>query len=110
MALIVTTVAFAQETSPEGLPIESLDVAGNVTLTRSEVLAEVRVRAGQLFNTEIAAEDVRRLAGLEGVETAYYNTQIVNDRVVLTYVVVEQNLVRDIIFKERRRFNQGTKL
>ena len=86
--------SIAEDASPEGLAIESVDVAGNVTLTRAQVLAAIRTRPGQTFNTQTVAEDVLRIARLDAAESAYYNTQIVDGPVALTYVVVEYNLVR----------------
>lgn len=96
---LLISVGMAAEQSPEGLLIESVDVAGNVTLTRAEILSVVRARAGQTFNGQMAAEDVRRIAKLDAAESAYYNTRIEGNKVILTYVVVEHNLVRSIVFK-----------
>jgi outer membrane protein insertion porin family len=89
----------AADQSPEGLLIDSIEVAGNVTLTRAEVLSAVSTRAGQNFRSDIVNEDVRRIAKLEAAETAYINTRIEDNKVFLTYVVVEHNLVRSIVFK-----------
>ncbi|MBL7215247.1 MAG: outer membrane protein assembly factor BamA [Phycisphaerae bacterium] len=87
------------EDSPEGLTIERIDVAGNVTLTRAQVLSVVRARPGRVFNETLSTEDVERIAKLDAAESAYYNTLIQDGKVVLTYVVVERNLVRAIYFK-----------
>ncbi|MDH4202909.1 MAG: outer membrane protein assembly factor BamA [Phycisphaerae bacterium] len=92
-------IGVAEDGSPEGLPIETIDVAGNITLTRAEVLSVVRIRPGQIFSTATVDEDVRRIAKLDAAESAYYNAAIENGKVVLTYVVVEHNLVRSISFK-----------
>lgn len=92
-------ITIAEEGSPEGLSIEAIDVVGNITLTRAEVLSVVRARPGQVFNMQTADEDVRRIAKLEAAESAYYNTTIENGKVTLIYVVVEHNLVRSISFK-----------
>ena len=100
--LAVMTLAgsgIAQEGSPEGLPIETIDVAGNITLTRAEVLSVVRARPGVMFDSRMVDEDVRRIAKLEAAESAYYNAAIQDGKVALTFVVVEHNLVRSIAFK-----------
>ena len=94
----LAAVAVAAEPSPEGMTIEALNVAGNITLTRAEVLSVVRSRPGQAFSSEIADEDIRRIAKLDAVARAYPNTKIENGKIVLTYVVVEHNLVRSITF------------
>ena len=103
----LVAVGVAAETSPEGMMIEALDVVGNVTLTRAEVLSVVRTRPGQAFNGKAVNEDIRRIAKLSAVESAYYNTKIENDRVMLTYVVVEHNLVRSIAFKGNKKLKDG---
>ncbi len=103
----ISLVAVAADTSPEGMMIERLDVAGHVTLTRAEVLSVVRARPGQAFRSEIVNDDVNRIAKLDAAESAYYNTKIENGRVVLTYVVAEHNLVRSIAFKGNKKLKDG---
>ncbi|MHC4908028.1 MAG: POTRA domain-containing protein, partial [Planctomycetota bacterium] len=103
----LVAVDAAAETVPEGVEIEELEVVGNVTLTRAEVLSVVRTRPGQAFNGKAVNEDIRRIAKLSAVESAYYNTKIENDRVMLTYVVVEHNLVRSIAFKGNKKLKDG---
>lgn len=105
VAMGLVSVAAAAET--EGMTIERLDVAGNVTLTRAEVLSVVRSRPGQPMKSQIVDEDIRRIAKLAAVESAYYNTKIENERVLLTFVVVEHNLVRSIAFKGNKKLKDS---
>jgi len=98
-AIGLAGIAMAEEGSPDGLPIETLDVVGNITLTRAEVLSVARVRPGVVFNAQMVDEDVRRIAKLDAAESAYYNAAIKDGKVALTYVVVEHNLVRSISIK-----------
>ncbi len=100
MAVLMCLCAVpATAQQPEGLIVEQVDVAGNVTLTRAEVLSAVRTRAGQIFSASMAAEDAERITRLDAAESAYYNTEVQDGKVRLTYVVVERNLVRSIVFK-----------
>lgn len=92
-------VAKAEEISVDGMTIGSVEVVGNITLTRAQVLAAVRARPEQAFNAASVAEDVLRIARMDAVESSYYNTQIVDGRVILTYVVIEYNLVRSLGFE-----------
>ncbi len=103
----ISLMAIAEEASPEGLMIEALEVMGHVTLTRAEVLSVVRARPGQAFRGQTVNDDVNRIAKLDAVESAYYNTTIENGRVVLTYVVAEHNLVRSIAFKGNKKLKDG---
>lgn len=91
---------------PTGRPIGSIETAGNVTLSRTDILAQVRSRVGQPFEPSQIQEDVRRIARLEGVDTAYYNAELTDDgQVKLTYVVVEQNLIRRIVIEGNTKFS-----
>ena len=107
MTLNLSAAAAADEASPEGKTIASLEVVGNVTLTRAEVLSVVRSRPGQIYNRNVVHEDMRRIAKLDAVESAAYVLDIVNDRVVLTYAVTEHNLVRSIVFKGNKKLKDS---
>jgi len=98
--------AFAKD-NLETLTIDTIETAGNRLLERTEVLSKVRSRTGQLFNAGQAADDAKRIAELEAVEYAYYNTAVVNNKVKLTFVVVERNLVRAIVFQGNQKLKAG---
>ncbi|MHC4552186.1 MAG: outer membrane protein assembly factor BamA [Planctomycetota bacterium] len=105
----VTGPVFAADEA-EGLVIESLQVAGTVTLTRAQVISAVQARSGRTFSAQTAAQDVQQISQLEAVESAYYNTQVTNGRVTLTYVVVERNLVRSITFYGNKKLKDNVLL
>ena len=94
----------AQESETEKLPIEGIRTAGNRSISTGQILSRVRSRVGQLFERATAAEDARRIAELAGVDYAYYNTEVVDNRIQLTFVVVERNIVRSIVFVGNRRY------
>jgi len=91
----------------ESLRIGRIEVAGNVTVSRAQVLATVRAREGELFDAASAEQDIGRLAKLEGVEYAYYHTAVEDGQVVLTYVIVERNVVRTVAFVGNRHFKDS---
>jgi len=91
----------------EGLRIVSIETEGNVTINTTKILATVRARVGQLFDAASATEDARRIAALEGVEYAYYNTAVAEDAVKLTFIVVEKNLVRFLAFNGNNRVSSA---
>jgi outer membrane protein insertion porin family len=103
--MLLAVVPAWSATVPDGLTISSVDVAGNVTLTRAEVLSVVRARPGRAFDVKMVAEDTERITQQEAVESSYYNTKIENNQVALTYVVVERNLVRTIAFKGNKKLS-----
>ncbi|HIJ66840.1 MAG TPA: outer membrane protein assembly factor BamA [Planctomycetes bacterium] len=92
---------------PEQMRIGSIEAQGNVTITTAKILSTVRARVGRLFDAASATEDTQRIAALEGVEYAYYNTAVVEGAVKLTFVIVEKNLVRLLAFKGNNRINSG---
>ena len=93
--------------SIEGLSIASIETAGNVTLTRAAILAVVSLRSGQRFSASEADGDVRRIGKLDAVQRAYYNTQIVDGKVKLTYVVEEKNLVRTLALSGNKKMSDA---
>ena len=90
-------VAETSQQQPADLTIASIETVGNVTISRAKILTTIRARMGEVFDKDIADEDIKRLAKIEGVEYTYYNTETVEDGIKLTYIVVEKNLVRRII-------------
>ena len=82
-----------------------VDIRGYVTVKKQKILATVRARVGERFDTISATEDARRIGQLEGVQSAYYNTVIENSQVKLTFVVIERNLVKSITFIGNEKFD-----
>ena len=89
--------------------ISAIRVEGNVSVKVPEVLTKVRTRQGDIFNQGVAAEDVKRIAEVKGVEYCYYNTKPVDGNIELTFVVVEKNVIRSIEFVGNKAF-RGKKL
>lgn len=82
-----------------------VDIRGYVTVKKQKILATVRARVGERFDTISATEDARRIGQLEGVQSAYYNTVVENNQVKLTFVVIERNLVKAITFIGNEKFD-----
>lgn len=97
----------ARQADIEEMLIGSIDVdiRGYVTVKKEKILATVRARVGQRFDASFAREDTERIAELEGVETAWYNEVVENGQVKLTFVVMERNLVKSIIFIGNDKFS-----
>jgi len=108
LVLLITEVRAEQETeAAEKLVIGSIQTAGNVSISSTQILSKVRSRVGELFNADTAAEDVKRIAELLGVEYSYYNIVVIENRIQLTFVVVERNIVRSIVFVGNRKIKSG---
>jgi len=89
------------------LTVSKIEIVGNRSVTDSQVLATVRSRVGAMFSSDMAEEDTRRIARLPGVEYSYYSITVADDRIELTFVVVERNIVRAIIFTGNEQFKSG---
>jgi outer membrane protein assembly complex protein YaeT len=96
--LLVGDSAFSSDPNESELPIVSIEVVGARSIATTRILSEVRSRVGELFDSQIAAADAKRIAGLPGVEYGYYNMAVVDGKIKLTFVVVERNIVRSIVF------------
>jgi len=88
--------------------IGSILTAGNRSISNTEILSKTRSRVGELFDPATAAEDAKRIAELAGVEYSYYNTAIIDDKIKLTFVVVERNIIRSIVFVGNRKVKVKT--
>ncbi len=103
--LLLTNSAFSTDNQ---LPIGSIQTTGNVSISNEEILSKVRSRVGQLFDPATAAEDAKRIAELAGIEYSYYNTAVVDEKIQLTFVVVERNITRSIVFVGNRKYKAKT--
>ncbi len=84
--------------------IGNIRTVGNRSISSTEILSKVRSRVGELFDPAVAVEDAKRIAELSGVEYSYYNTATVDDKIQLTFVVVEKNIVRSIVLVGNRKY------
>jgi outer membrane protein insertion porin family len=108
-ALVFSTVSLAAEEIPAGkYRIASVTTAGTRNITQAAILAKVRSRANELFDPEAAAADAKRVAEVKGVQYAYYNAELKDDKVNLTFVVIERLLVRGIWFQGNKKFSDSS--
>jgi outer membrane protein assembly factor BamA len=107
-SLLLSQEEAAAPSADKKMLIGGISVAGNVSISSDAVLSKVRSRVGQQFDAAVAAEDAKRIAEIPGVEYSYYNTAVVDDKVRLTFVVVERNIVRSIVFAGNRKYRSKT--
>jgi len=88
--------------------IESIQITGNRSVSTTEVLAKIRSRTGEVFDPNTAAEDAKRIAELAGVGHSYYNTAVADEKIKLTFVVVEKNIIRSITFVGNHSYKTTT--
>lgn len=89
------------------MTINSIEVTGNRSVSEADVLSKISVRTGQLFDADAADEDCKRIAEITGVEFCYYSTAVVENKIELTFVVVERNIVRAIVFTGNDKYKSG---
>ena len=90
------------------LVIGSILIVGNVSISSKDIKFKVRSRVGDLFDPEKADEDAKRIAELAGIEFCYHRTDIVDNKVKLTFVVRERDIVRSIVFVGNRKYKDKT--
>jgi len=103
VVLGVSIAGYAEEDKQK--LIGSVETAGGVTVTRAQIFSAIRARPGQIFSAPAAAEDASRIAKIEGVESSYYTAQEAEGKIKLTYVVVEKQLVRELVFKGNKKLS-----
>ena len=96
MFLSLSSSVVLAQSSLEELKISSIETAGNLTVSRSKILSSIVTRVGQYYDESAVAGDVSKIAKLDGVEYAYYNAKETQGRVVLTFVIVEKNIIRGL--------------
>ena len=99
LMLIVFSLCLVQNAySQVSGEIAIIKTAGNRGISTAEILSKVQSRTGEMFDLDAVNEDTKRIAQLDGVEYSYYNTEIIDNKVHLTFVVVEKNVIRKIVF------------
>jgi len=96
--LFLSSGSVFSQAAETGETIGNIITAGNRRISSSEILSRTRSRTGELFDPERAAEDAKRIAELAGIEYSYYNTSLVDNKIQLTFVIVEKNIIRSIVF------------
>ena len=89
----------------DGLVVGKIETSGNHYISSARIIAVVRTREGQLFDSAQASEDVKRIAELKGISGAYYNTKVVDSKVNLTFVVPERSAVRSVTFTGNKAYS-----
>jgi outer membrane protein insertion porin family len=102
---IFTQPVFSADANDSNQVVSAIKVEGNISVKVADVLTKVRTRTGTAFSPAVAAEDVKRIAELKGVEYCYYNTKPVQGGIELTFVVVERNLIRSIGFTGNKEYS-----
>ena len=97
------------EPSKESKPIiGSIQTTGNRSISTTEILAKIRSKAGEVFDPNMAAEDAKRIAELAGIGYSYYNADVADGKIKLTFVIVEKNIIRSITFVGNHSYKTKT--
>jgi outer membrane protein insertion porin family len=88
--------------------IGDIRIVGNRSISNTRILSRIVSRVGELFDPAVAAEDTKRIAELDAVQYSYYNTEVVEDKIRLTFAVIEKNIVRSIAFIGNKKLKTDT--
>ena len=110
MLLIISSFCYAQDPNADaaeeqGKIIDSVETAGNVYVSDAKIISAVRSRAGQAFDIGTVQEDVSRVAALRGIELSYYSVVAAGEKVKLTFVVKEKNVIRSVTFSGNKKYD-----
>jgi len=106
---VASSQAATQNPTPDArYEIGAIRTVGNRSISEKQILLRVVSRVGEFFDPAVAAEDTKRIAELDGVEYSYYNTAIIEDKIQLTFAVVEKNIVRSITFIGNKKLKNAT--
>ncbi len=107
---LVFITAVSSVVPAAAMEIAEIRIVGNRSLEESQILAQIRSRVTDTFETERAVKDAERIASLEEVDYCYYNTEMADGKIILTFVVVEKSLIRDIVFVGNKSYSDKTLL
>ena len=99
-------VAEAQETTPAARVVE-VRVEGNKQMSTNAVLVYIRTRPGQAFNEQVVKGDERRLLETGRFESVVATRTETDQGVVVTFAIVERQLVAAVIFRGNKEFDSG---
>ena len=95
----------AQATPPEqGKPIGQVLTTGTSSVTEGYVKTQLRTRVGQPYDQRIVQEDIRQLLRSGRFDNAFATQQLVDDKVVVTFVLMERPRVRSLQFEGNKAF------
>ncbi len=103
-AVLFFAVTFAMA---ENTRIASVETDGNITINVTKILSVIQSRPGQVFSDQSLTADCQSIAAIEGVEYAYYSAVETDGGMAVTFVIVEQKLVREIAFYGNHKLKDG---
>jgi outer membrane protein insertion porin family len=95
----VPRLAAGEAEKARGLPIVSIDVAGNRRITKSDVVTYLRQRPGQAFSPETLTQDVRELWNSGFFDDIEVDLERRDEGVVLRFLVRERPNVAAVTFE-----------
>lgn len=109
--LVVSCYCYAQDPNADaaeyqGKIIDSVQTAGNVYVSDAKIISAVRSRTGQAFDMGTVQEDVGRIAAIRGIELTYFSVTPVGEKVQLTFVVKEKNVIRRVTFSGNKKYTE----
>ena len=106
-AMLFNGFVFAADADvdPETLEIGEVKAIVHQSIGERKVLTTARARQGQKFSKENAEDDCGRIAKIDGVRKAYYNIEVVDNAVSLTYVAITDRFVGQILFDGNKKIS-----
>ena len=100
--LVFTEACRGQETDwsqLEKLQIGRIELVGNVSIQRKDIISVIRSREGNFFRKDVADKDIELIGDkIEGVREVLWDAKQVDNEVNRIISILEQNIVRKLIF------------
>lgn len=84
--------------------VRDVRVSGNKRMSEAAVLAKVRMRPTHVYDPEVARRDCDRLLATGRYKSVVVDSEVTPKGMIVTYVVVELDLVEAVAFKGNRAF------
>lgn len=88
--------------------ISVVKVAGNYRIDTESILSVVRARAGSELSTEVVQSDIKAIYRLGFFDSVEADKNIVDGRLVLTYLIHERPAIKEIRFSGNDEFSNDT--
>lgn len=96
---LLPVAARGQETTPAPEPVAEVRIVGNKNVPTHRILAELRTRAGSMFDPRLAQEDQKRLVATRQFVDVGVERKRESHGLVVIFRVIEAAPVRQVLFE-----------
>ncbi len=91
----------------EGLKIKEIKTRGNLVLTDEQIVEAFPIKVGEEFSKDIINDAIRILFATDSYDRIAIDTEVENNEIILTIVIDERPIIKDINFIGNKKVNRG---